>query len=168
MTDDLKEIEDKIDLMFDEETLRKIRNYSDNRLQAVKNQKEMAQKATLESKYLDQYILIMGSKNITMIGHSDPDPNDLTIAHILSIKFQGRGFFRGHAKVCKIHFNNEFKSISHLTANASASCELEMFDDEQFDFHESDRLEVISKEKALELIKVSKESIVNLMENVDL
>ena len=60
MNDDLTEIENKIDKMFDEETLRKIRNYSDNRLQAVKNQKEMAQKANLESKYLDQYILIMG------------------------------------------------------------------------------------------------------------
>lgn len=168
MNDDLKEIENKIDKMFDEETLRCIRNYSDNRLQAVKNQKEMAQKATLESKYLDQYILIIGSKNITKIGYSDPDPNDLTIAHILSIKFQGRGFFRGHAKVCKVHFNNEFKSIAHLTANACASCEMEMFDDEQFDFHESDRLEIISKEKALELIKEAKESIVKLMENVDL
>ncbi len=62
----------------------------------------------------------------------------------------------------------EFKSIAHLTANASASCELEMFDDEQFDFRESDRLEIISKEKALALIKESKESIVKLMENVDL
>lgn len=168
MTDDFKEITEKIDKMLDEETLRNIRNYSDIRLQTVKNQKEMAQKAILESKYLDKYILIIGNKNITMIGHSVPDPNNLTIAHILSIEFQGRGFFRGHAKVCKIHFNNEFKSIVHLTANASASCELEMFDDEQFDFHESDRLEIISKEKALELIKESKESIVKLMEKVDL
>lgn len=168
MNDDLKEIEDKIDKMLDEETLRKIRNYSDNRLQAVKNQKEMAQKAYLESKYLDKYILITGSKNITRMGLSDPDPNNFMIAHILSIKFQGSGFFRGHAKVCKIHFNNEFKSIAHLTANASASCELEMFDDEQFDFRETDRLEIISKEKALSLIKESKESIVKLMENVDL
>ena len=128
----------------------------------------MAQKAYLESKYLDKYILIMGSKNITKIGHSDPDQNDLTIVHVLSVKFQGMGFFRGHAKVCKIHFNNEFKSIAHLTANVSASCELEMFDDEQFDFRDSDRLEIISKEKALALIKESKESIVKLMENVDL
>lgn len=168
MNNDFKEIAEKIDKMLDEDTLHKIRNYSDNRLQAIKNQKEMAQKAYLESKYLDKYILIIGSKNITMIGHSDPDPNDLTIAHVLSIKFQGRGFFRGHAKVCKIHFNNEFKSISHLTANAYASCELEMFDDEQFDFRETDRIEIISKEKALTLIKESKESIVKLMENVDL
>ena len=30
MNDDLKEIEDKIDKMLDEETLRCIRNYSDN------------------------------------------------------------------------------------------------------------------------------------------
>lgn len=168
MTDDFKEIAEKIDKMLDEDTLRSIRNYSDNRLQTVKNQKEMAQKANLESKYLDKYILITGRKNITMIGHSEPDPNNITIAHVLSIKFQGKGFFRCHAKVCKINFNNEFKSIAHLTANASASCELEMFDDEQFDFHESDRLEIISKEKALALIKESKESIVKLMENVDL
>ena len=168
MTDDFKEITEKIDKMLDEETLRSIRNYSNNRLQEVKTQKEMAQKANLESKYLNKYILIMCIKNITKIGHSDPNPNDLTIAHVISIKFQGRGFFRCHAKVCKIHFNNEFKSIAHLTANASASCELEIFDDEQFDFHEYDRLEIISKEKALALIKESKESIVKLMENVDL
>ena len=168
MTDDFKEIAEKIDKMLDEDTLRSIRNYSDNRLQTVKNQKEMAQKANLESKYLDKYILITGRKNFTMSGYSEPDPNNITIAHVLSIKFQGKGFFRCHAKVCKINFNNEFKSISHLTANASASCELEMFDDEQFDFHESDRLEIISKEKALALIKESKESIVKLMENVDL
>ena len=167
MTDDFKEIAEKIDKMLDEETLRSIRNYSDNRLQTVKNQKEMAQKANLESKYLDKYILIIG-RNFTMSGYSEPDPNNITIAHVLSIKFQGRGFFRCHAKVFKINFNNEFKSISHLTANASASCELELFDDEQFDFSETNRLEIISKEKALSLINESKESIVKLMENADL
>ena len=168
MTDDFKEITEKIDKMLDEETLRSIRNYSDNRLQTVKNQKEMAQKANLESKYLDKYILIMGRKNFTMAEYSKPDPDNITIAHVLSIKFQGKGFFRCHAKVFKINFNNEFKSISHLTANASASCELEMFDDEQFNFSETDRLEIISKEKALTLINEYKESIVKLMEYVDL
>ena len=66
MTDDFKEIAEKIDKMLDEETLRSIRNYSDNRLQAVKNQKEMANKANLESKYLDKYILIF--LNLSVLG----------------------------------------------------------------------------------------------------
>ena len=102
MNEDLKE---KICNLTDENELREIRDYADARLQQVKEEKAFAKKEILEAKYKDKYIVKYGSNWIQNSRTLSKNENDITIAHILNISFQGRDFFRCHAKVIHIKYS---------------------------------------------------------------
>lgn len=165
MNEDIKE---KISNLTVEDELRELRDFADARLQQVKEEKAFAKKEVLESKYKDKYIVKYGSdwmkNNIT----STKNENDITIAHILSISFQGRGFFRCHAKVIHIEYDTESSMISHLTSDGFNEVNIHCFEDTQYDLNENDIDKIISQNEANEIIADAKKLQKEIMKNWDL
>ena len=165
MNEDIKE---KIGNLTNEDELRELREFADARLQQVKEEKAFAKKEVLEAKYKDKYIVKYGSDWKKNSSASPKNENDITIAHILNISFQGRGFFRCHAKVIHIEYDTESSMISHLTSDGFNEVNIHCFEDTQYDLRESEIDKIITQNEANGLIADAKKLQKEIMNNWDL
>ena len=165
MNEDIKE---KISNLTAEDELRELREFADARLQQVKEEKAFAKKEVLEAKYKDKYIVKYGSDWMQNSRICTKNKNDITIAHILNISFQGRGFFRCHAKVIHIEYNSESTFISHLTSDGFNEVNIHCFEDTQYDLNESDIDKIITQNEANGMIADAKKLQKEIMKNWDL
>ena len=162
---ELQELKDKIKTITDENSLRSLREFSDKCLQEAKEKKAQAIKSELEAKYKDKYLVMYG-KHVMMMA-STQNKNDIKIVHVLDIDFKGLGFFRCHAKIVHIKFNDEWKQVSHLTSDWGSSY-ISYSEDEQFDIHESDIDEVHDDNTAIkDLIKSAKDDFNDIINTWD-
>ena len=165
MNEDIKE---KIGNLTNEDELRELREFADARLQQVKEEKAFAKKEVLEAKYKDKYIVKYGSDWMKNSSASPKNENDITIAHILNISFQGRGFFRCHAKVIHIEYDSESSMIAHLTSDGFNEVNIHCFEDTQYDLRESEIDKIITQNEANGLIADAKKLQKEIMKNWDL
>ena len=163
MNEDIKE---KIGNLSNEDELRELREYADARLQQVKDEKALANKEVLEAKYKDKYLVKYGSA--LMKAGGIPNTNDITIIHVLNIDFQGRGFFRCHAKVIHIEYDSEMSLVGHLSAAGYNEIHLECFEDSQYDLNEADINKIIDENEANQMIADAKEFQKEIMKNWNL
>jgi len=162
---ELQELKDKIKAITDENSLRSLREYSDRCLQEAKEKKAQASKSELEAKYKDKYLVIYG-RHVMMMA-SIPNKNDIKIVHVLGIEFKGNGFFRCHAKIVHIKFNDELKQVAHLTSDWGSSY-VSYSEDEQFDIHESDIDEVYDDNTEIKkLIQLAKDDFNTIIDSWD-
>lgn len=161
----VKDLKTKIKAITNEDDLRELREYADTCLQAVKESKAFKCKAKLENKYKDKYLLIYGR----FIGKafSSVNKKDMTIIHVEEIEFSGRGFFRCKVKGIHIKFDDEYERISHLTADWG-SAYVSFIEDNQYDLREDEIDEIITKEKAMELIEVAKNDFNDIITKWDI
>lgn len=160
--DDLKT---KINELTSESELRELRNYADTRLQSLKEAKEMENKSEHENRYKGKYLLLYG-RTVSMT-HSEVNKNEMRIVHVEDINFVGRGFFRCKVKSIHINFDDEWKKIAHITGDWGSAYVSYTVDD-NFDLREEDIDEIISKEKAMELITNAKEDFNNIITTWDI
>jgi hypothetical protein len=162
---ELQELKDKIKTITDENSLRSLREFSDRCLQEAKEKKAQVSKSEFEAKYKDKYLVIYG-RHVTMMS-SVPNKNDIKIVHVLGIDFKGHGFFRCHAKIVHITFNDEWKRVAHLTSDWGSSY-ISYSEDEQFDIHESDIDEVYDDNTEIKkLIKLAKDDFNDIIDTWD-
>lgn len=165
MNEDIKE---KIGNLTNEVELRELREYAEARLQQVKEEKAFAKKEVLEAKYKDKYIVKYGHDWIQSDRTFSKNENDITIAHILSINFQGSGFFRCHAKVIHIEYDSESSMISHLTSNGFNEVNMHCYEDTQFDLREDEIDKIITQNEANGIIADAKKYQKEIMNNWNL
>jgi len=161
-----EELKEKICKLSDENELRDIRDYADARLQQVKEEKAFAKKEILEAKYKDKYLVKYGSS--LMKSGTLPNKDDITIIHVLDIAFQGRDFFRCHAKVIHIKYDDDMGIVGHLSAAGYNDINIQCYEDSQYDLHESDIAEIIDQNKANQIIAEAKEFQKEIMKNWNL
>lgn len=162
----VKDLKTKIKAITNEDDLRELRNYADMCLQEVKDSKTFKCKAKLENKYKDKYLLKYG-RNICK-AFSTVNKKDMEIIHVLEIEFAGKGFFRCKVKGVQIKFDDEYKQIAHLTANDWGSVYVSYIEDEQYDICENQIDEIITKEKAMELIEIAKNDVNDIVTKWDI
>lgn len=163
----VKDLKTKIKAITNEDDLRELREYADTCLQAVKESKAFKCKAKLENKYKDKYLLKYG-RNVCKAFSSTANKNDMEIIHIIEIEFVGQGFFRCKVKGIHIKFDDDYEQISHLTANDWGSAYVSYIEDEQYDLREDEIDEIITKEKAMELIEVAKNDFNDIITQWDI
>ena len=144
--------------------LRDIREFADLHVQLAKEAEALANSAELEAKYRGKYLIMYG-RHVSMM-MSTQNKNDIRIVHVLDIKFKGHGFFRCHARVIHIKFNDEWKQISHLTSDWGSSY-ISYTDDKQYDIHENDIDEIVDKGRAEELVRRAKEDYMKIANRWD-
>lgn len=164
----IENIKEQIGNLTNEDELRELREFADARLQQVKEEKAFAKKEVLESKYKDKYIVIYGSDWMKNSRICTKNENDITIAHILNISFQGRGFFRCHAKVIHIEYDSESSFVSHLTADGFNEVNIHCFEDTQYDLNENEIDKIITQNEANEIIADAKKLQKEIMKNWNL
>lgn len=164
----IENIKEQIGNLTNEDELRELREFADARLQQVKEEKAFAKKEVLEAKYKDKYIVKYGSNWMTNSRICTKNENDITIAHILNISFQGRGFFRCHAKVIHIEYDSESSFVSHLTADGFNEVNIHCFEDAQYDLNENEIDKIITQNEANEIIADAKKLQKEIMKNWNL
>ena len=98
---------------------------------------------------------------------SVPNKNDIKIVHVLGIDFKGHGFFRCHAKIVHITFNDEWNRVAHLTSDWGSSY-ISYSEDDQFDIRESDIDEVYDDNTEIKkLIKLAKDDFNDIIDTWD-
>lgn len=162
---EISEIKDRIKSIADVDMLRNIRNFADKCVQDAKASEAKVNKAELEKKYLDKYLVIYGS-HVTMMS-SMPNKNDIKIVHVLGIDFRGNGFFRCHAKVVHIKFNDEWNQVAHLTSDWGSSY-ISYSDDTQYDVYEKDIDTIIDKAEADKMVTDAKADYNKIVESWDI
>ena len=159
------DIFESINAIDDTAQLQQISKFVTDKLAEKRRQRSEIAKQELEKKYKDKYLLCYG-KFVAMT-QTTVNENDMTIIHVLDIKFQGNGFFRCHAKSITIKFNDEYAQIRHLTGDWGSS-HIEYDDDEQYDIKESNISKIITKEEANDLIKKAKEDFETITSSWDI
>lgn len=162
----VNDLKTKIKAITNEDDLRELREYADTCLQEVKESKAFKCKAKLENKYKDKYLLKYG-RNIGK-AISTVNKKDMEIIHVIEIEFVGKGFFRCKVKGVQIKFDDEYRQLSHLTANDWGSVYVSYVDDEQYDIREDQIDEIITKEKAMELIEIAKNDFNDIVTKWDI
>ena len=162
---EISEIKNRIGSITDVGMLRSIRNFADKCVQDAKESAAKVNKAELEKKFLDKYLVIYGS-HVTMMS-SLPNKNDIKIVHVLDIDFQGNGFFRCHAKVVHIKFNDEWNQVAHLTSDWGSSY-ISYSDDTQYDVYEKNIDMIIDKAEADKIVADAKADYNKIVESWDI
>ena len=162
------DLKTKIKAITNEDDLRELREYADKCLQEVKESKAFKCKAKLENEYKDKYLLKYG-RNVCK-AFSTVNKKDMEIIHIIEIVFAGRGFFRCKVKGVHIKFDDDYRQISHLTANDWGSVYVSYLEDDQYDIRgdENNIGEIITKEKAMELIETAKNDFNDIVTKWDI
>lgn len=164
----IEDIKEQIGNLTNENELRELREFADARLQQVKEEKAFAKKEVLESKYKDKYIVKYGHDWIQSDRAFSNNENDITIAHIMSVSFQGQGFFRCHARVIHIEYDSESSMISHLSADGFNEVNIHCYEDTQYDLREDEIDKIITQNEANEIIADAKKLQKEIMKNWDL
>lgn len=154
-----------IDTINDIDQLRQIRSFVADKIDKIHKQQSESDRQELEKKYKDKYLLCYGK--FVAMAQTTVNENDMTIIHVLDIKFQGNGFFRCHAKAIKIIFNDEYDQVYHLTGDWG-STRIEYDENEQYDVRESDISKIITKEEANDLIKKAKDDFETIISTWDI
>ena len=159
------DIYESINAIDDINQLKQINRLVTDKLAEIRKQHSESEKQELEKKYKDKYLLCYG-KFVAMT-QTTVNENDMTIIHVLDIKFQGNGFFRCHAKAITIKFNDEYDQVYHLTGDWG-STHIEYDENEQYDIRESDISKIITKDEANNLIKKAKEDFETITSTWDI
>jgi hypothetical protein len=148
-------ITEQIDQIENEDELRKIRQYADDRLQKVKEIHEQNSVEELRKKYKDKYLLIYGRDFSTTV--STQNKNDIKIVHVIDIAFQGHGFIRCLAKVIHIEYDTESNFLQHLTSSEMAQVNVSYFEDSSYDFKEHEIEKIITANEVNGIIQEAKD-----------
>lgn len=161
----MKELYNKINEIDDINRLKLLKIFVSDKIDKIRKQHSEFERQELEKKYKDKYLLCYGK--FVAMAQSTVNENDMTIIHVLDIKFQGNGFFRCHAKAITITFNDEYDQVYHLTGDWG-STHIEYDENEQYDIRESDISKIITKEEANALIKKAKEDFETIISTWDI
>ena len=148
-------ITEQIDQIENEDELRKIRQYADDRLQKIKEIHNQNSVEELRKKYKDKYLLIYGRDFSTPVSTQNKD--DIKIVHVIDIVFQGHGFIRCLAKVIHIEYDTESNFLKHITSSEIAQVNVNYFEDSSFDFKEHEIEKIITANEANGIIQEAKE-----------
>ena len=152
----ITEIKNSIKELSDESSLRSLREYADSCLQKVKEQKAAASIDKIAKKYKDKYLLLYG-RHYTRLA-SMVNPAEFTIVHVEDIDYAGATHFRCKAKLIRAVQGDKFSAEGFLV-DKYAGFKLEVKTDHQHNIEYSDIDEIITKEKATEMINEFKKKI---------
>lgn len=159
---DLEKIKKNIDASLSEDDLKELRDYADSRLEEVRKQKELSNKAEVEMKYKGKYILCYGSA-LKMMG-SIKNQNDIKIVYVEDTDFQGHGFFRCKAKIIQIKYNDEYNLVNHIGAEDYGDVYVSFEQDKQYSFYETDIEKILTKEEVIEMLDEAKATQIDMMD----
>ena len=152
----ITEIKKSIKELNDESGLRSLREYADSCLQKVKEQKAAASIDKIAKKYKDKYLLLYG-RHYTRLT-SFVNPAEFTIIHVEDIEYAGATHFRCKAKIICVGHNDKYSAESFL-ADKYDGFKLVVKSDHQRNIKYSDIDEIITKEKATEMINEFKQKV---------
>jgi hypothetical protein len=158
---DLEKIKKNIDASLSEHDLKELRDYAGSRLEEVRKQKELSNKAEIELKYKGKYILCYGHA-MQMIGGKNK--NDIKIVYVEDTDLQGHGFFRCKAKIIQIKYNDEYNLVSHIGAEDYGEVYVSFEQDKQYSFYEQDIDRILTKEEVIEMLDEAKASQIDMMD----
>lgn len=159
---DLEKIKQSIDASLSEHDLKELRNYAVSRLEEVRKQKELSNKAEVEMKYKGKYILCYGNA-MKMVG-TLKNKNDIKIVYVEDTDFQGHGFFRCKAKIFEIKYNDEYNLVSHIGAEDYGEVYVSFEHDDQYSFYEHDIDRILTKEEVIEMLDEAKATQIDIMD----
>ena len=159
---DLEKIKKNIDASLSEHDLKELRDYAGSRLEEVRKQKELSNKAEVEIKYKGKYILCYG-RTIQMNG-GVKNQNDIKIVYVEDTDFKGNGFFLCKAKIIKIKYNDEYNLISHIGADDYGEVYVSFEADDQYYFYEQDIEKILTKEEVIEMLDEAKAIQIDMMD----
>lgn len=160
-------LKQEIDKIQDENTLKDVRDYAAQNLEKIRTAKRETELSTINDKYKDKYLLIYGRTLTMNVSCSEENKYDMKIVHVLDVNFVGTEFFRCHAKVIHIEYDNEMDMIKHLTSDFGCTT-VDYEEDEQYDVRIYEIAEMIDKEKVDELVKQAKQDINNMLDQWDI
>lgn len=146
----VSDIKNLINGVCDEYSLRELRDHAEHMLDQLRAEKEQSQRKALEKAYRGKYLLIYGTMYNGPI--ATENKADFKLVHVKQISLVGRGFFRCHAKVVHVVYDDEFNIVKNLSASTYGSCEIEYIDDKQFALHMSDISEILTKKEVDSII----------------
>ena len=152
----ITEIKNSIKVLNDESALRSLREYADSCLQKVKEEKAAANIDKIAKKYKDKYLLLYG-RHYTRLA-SIVNPVEFTIVHVEDIDYAGATHFRCKAKMIRAAQNDKFSTEVFLVDKYDGF-KIEVKTDHQHNIQYSDIDEIITKEKAVEMINEFKKKI---------
>lgn len=158
---DLEKIKKNIDASLSEHDLKELRDYAGSRLEEVRKQKELSNKAEIELKYKGKYILCYGNA-MQMIGGKNK--NDIKIVYVEDTDLQGHGFFRCKAKIIQIKYNDEYNLVSHIGADDYGEVYVSFEHDDQYSFYENDIDKILTKEEVIEMLDEAKATQIDMMD----
>ena len=159
---DLEKIKKNIDASLSEHDLKELRDYADFRLEEVRKQKELSNKAEIELKYKGKYILCYG-RTMKMIG-GVKNKNDIKIVYVEDTDFQGHGFFRCKAKIIQIKYNDEYNLVNHIGAEDYGEVFVSFEHCDQFNFYENDIDKILTKNEVIEMLEEAKAVQIDMMD----
>lgn len=159
---DLEKIKKNIDASLSEKDLKELRDYAGYRLEEVRKQKELSNKAEVELKYKGKYILCYG-RTMEMIG-GIKNKNDIKIVYVEDTDFQGNGFFRCKAKIIQIKYNDEYNLVSHIGAEEYGEVYVTFEQDKQYSFYEQDIEKILTKDEVIEMLDEAKAAQIDMMD----
>ena len=158
----ITEIKNSIKGLSDESSLRSLREYADSCLQKLKEQKAAASIDKIAKKYKDKYLLLYG-RHYTRLT-SIVNPAEFTIVYVEDIDYAGATHFRCKVKLIRAAQGDKFSAEGFL-ADKYAGFKLEVKTDHQHNIEYSDIDEIITKEKATEMINEFKKKICDSCDN---
>lgn len=156
---ELEKIKKNIDASFSENDLKELRDYAGSRLEEVRKQKALSNKAELELKYKGKYILCYGHS--MQIGKNK---NDIKIVYVEDTDFQGHGFFRCKAKIIEIKYNDDYNLASHIGAEDYGEVYVSFEHDDQYSFYEHDIDRILTKDEIIEMLDEAKAAQIDMMD----
>lgn len=158
----ITEIKNSIKGLSDESSLRSLREYADSCLQKIKEQKAAASIDKIAKKYKDKYLLLYG-RHYTRLA-SIVNPAEFTIVHVEDIDYAGATHFRCKAKIIRAAQGDKFSAEGFLV-DKYAGFKLEVKTDHQHNIDYGDIDEIITKEKATEMINEFKKKVCSNCDN---
>lgn len=154
---------DSINTMVDEESIKNIINSASLRLEFIKKQKEIANKADFEEKYKGKYLLIYG-KHLSLNSMSEKNEKDISIVYVNDLNFKGRGFYSCDAKIIHITYDSDSEIIKHISSDNFGSVMITCEHDSQYQLYDYEIEKILTKEEAVKIIADAKQDVNDLIE----